>query len=71
MVYEIPFLDRMGFVFIICVLLMIVISLIDEKNGKKAKGLEIDTKMFNVSRGFAVGTLIIGGILVALYSVFW
>ncbi|MBD0725877.1 sodium transporter [Flavobacterium sp. L1I52] len=71
MVYEIPFLDRMGFVFIICVLLMIVISLIDEKNGKKAKGLEIDTKMFIVSRGFAVGTLIIGGILVALYSVFW
>ncbi|GGA67765.1 transporter [Flavobacterium palustre] len=71
MVYEIPFLDRMGFVFVICVLLMILISLIDEKNGKKAKGLEIDTNMFNVSRGFAVGAMIIGGILVALYSAFW
>ncbi|GEL11091.1 solute:Na+ symporter, SSS family [Flavobacterium glycines] len=71
MVYEIPFLDRMGFVFVICVLLMIMISLIDEKNGSKAKGLEIDSKMFNVSRGFAVGTMIICGVLVALYSVFW
>ncbi|MFL9831723.1 sodium/sugar symporter [Flavobacterium sp. ST-87] len=71
MVYEIPFLDRMGFVFVICVLLMILISLIDEKNGSKAKGLEIDSKMFNVSRGFAVGAMIICGILVALYSVFW
>ncbi|MGM8363707.1 sodium/sugar symporter [Flavobacterium sp. ARAG 55.4] len=71
MVYEIPFLDRMGFVFVICVLLMILISLIDEKNGSKAKGLEIDSKMFNVSKGFAVGAMIICGILVALYSVFW
>ncbi len=71
MAYEIPFIDRMGFVFVICVLLMIVISLYDAKKGYKAKGLEIDSKMFKVSNGFAVGTLIISGILVALYSIFW
>ena len=71
MAYEIPFLDRMGFVFVICVLLMIFISLYDAKKGIKAKGLEIDTKMFKVSNGFAVGAMIIGGILVAFYSIFW
>nr|WP_315172594.1 sodium/sugar symporter [uncultured Flavobacterium sp.] len=71
MAFEIPFLDRMGFVFVICVLLMVVISLWDEKRGVVAKGLEVDTKMFKVSNSFAVGTLIIVGLLVALYSIFW
>ncbi|PWA08104.1 sodium/sugar symporter [Flavobacterium laiguense] len=71
MAYEIPFIDRMGFVFVICVLLMVVISLIDNKRGVAVKGLEVDTKMFKINNGFAVGCMIIGGILVALYSVFW
>ena len=71
MAYEIPFIDRMGFVFLICILFMVLISLFDEKRGYKSKGLEIDSKMFKVTNGFAVGTLIITGILVALYTIFW
>jgi SSS family solute:Na+ symporter len=71
MAYEIPFIDRMGFVFAICVLLMIVISIIDNKRGVAVKGLEVDTKMFKINNGFAVGCMIISGILVALYSIFW
>ena len=70
-IYEIPFIDRMGFVFAICVILMIVISLIDQKRGLKTKGLEIDSSMFKVNNAFLAGSLIIVGILVALYSVFW
>ncbi len=69
--YEIPFLDRMGFVFVICVIAMVVISLFDKKRGIVTKGLEVDSKMFKVNNGFAAGALIIVGILVALYSVFW
>lgn len=71
MLYEIPFLDRMGIVFGICVLLMILISLYDAKKGIKVKGLEVDTAMFKVSNGFAAGAMIVSGILVALYSIFW
>ncbi len=71
MLYEIPFLDRMGFVFVICVLLMIVISLIDAKRQVEVKGLEVDSKMFKVNSSFLAGSLIIVGVLVALYSVFW
>lgn len=65
--YEIPFLDRMGFVFVICVLLIILLA--DRKNSPK--GLEIDSSMFRPHPGFTVGALLIGGILVALYTVFW
>ncbi|MNK22522.1 Sodium/glucose cotransporter [compost metagenome] len=70
-IYEIPFLDRMGFVFLFCVIGMVIISLVENKGKEDAKGLEIDATMFKTSTGFAVGALIIVGILVALYSVYW
>lgn len=70
-VYEIPFIDRMGFVFLLCVLGMYIISKIDHANGVKAKGLEIDAAMFKTSRAFTAGALLVGGIIVALYSFFW
>ncbi len=69
--YEIPFLDRMGIVFVICVAGMYIISMIENANGKRVNALEVDTKMFRTSNGFAVGALIIAGILIALYTLLW
>jgi SSS family solute:Na+ symporter len=69
--YEIPFLDRMGFVFLICVFFMVVISLVDPKGKNNPKGLEIDATMFKPKQAFAVGAVIILGIISALYIVFW
>ncbi|MES2416760.1 MAG: sodium/solute symporter [Bacteroidota bacterium] len=70
-IYEIPFIDRMGFVFLFCVIGMYIISMLKNKEEAEAKGLEIDAKMFKTTTGFAVGALLIIGILVALYSVYW
>ncbi|MDI3319582.1 sodium:solute symporter family transporter [Pinibacter soli] len=70
-VYEIPFLDRMGLVFVICILVMYVISMIESRKGAKPHGLEVDKSMFKTTTGFAVGSLIICGILAALYTIFW
>jgi solute:Na+ symporter, SSS family len=70
-IFEIPFLDRMGFVFLICVVGMILISLWDAKRGVKANGLEVDRNMFKMNNSFAVGALIIFGVLAALYTIFW
>ena len=70
-VYEIPFLDRMGFVFIIIVIAMIALTLSDSSSKETNKGLEIDAAMFKVSNGFAVGALLVLGVLVALYTFFW
>ncbi|MFC4209879.1 sodium/sugar symporter [Pedobacter lithocola] len=69
--YEIPFLDRMGFVFVFCIAGMVLISLVEGKNKINPKGLEIDARMFKTSNAFAVGALIIIGLIVALYSVYW
>ena len=63
-----PFLDRMGWVFVICVSVMFILGLVlpDEK-----KGLEIDASMFKTSRGFAIGATIVVVTLIGLYAYFW
>jgi solute:Na+ symporter, SSS family len=69
--FEIPFLDRMGFVFLFCVIGMWLISIMDADSINNPKGLEIDSNMFKMSNGFAAGALIVIGILTALYTIFW
>ncbi|QQL50388.1 sodium:solute symporter family transporter [Mucilaginibacter ginkgonis] len=70
-VYEIPFIDRMGFVFLICVIGMWIISVVETFKGVKTNGLEVDSSMFKTNRAFTAGALIVGGLIVALYSIFW
>ena len=69
--YEIPFLDRMGIVFIFCLAGMFIISKIENARGVVPNGLAVDKKMFKIDPGFAVGALIICGILAALFTMFW
>jgi len=69
--YEIPFLDRMGFVFIFCILGMVIISLLEAKRGTRTGGLTIDTSMFRPNPTFTVGALLVLGIVVALYASLW
>ncbi|NCT73628.1 MAG: sodium/solute symporter [Chitinophagaceae bacterium] len=71
MLYEIPFIDRMGFVFLIAVIGMYVISVVENKKGIRPQGLEVDHRMFRMSPAFAAGALIVGGVLTALYTIFW
>jgi SSS family solute:Na+ symporter len=70
-IYEIPFLDRMEIVFIFCVLGMVIMSKIDRKNGVVPKGLSVDKNMFRLSPAFITGSLIILGLLTALYTIYW
>jgi len=70
-VYEIPFLDRMGFVFVICIVGMYIISMIENARGLKTHGLEVDVNMFKTNRGFAIGAIAVAVILTFLYTVFW
>lgn len=70
-VFEIPFIDRMGFVFVICVIGMAIISIYETNRGLVTKGLEIDSSMFKPDPKFTVGALLVIGIIVALYSVYW
>ena len=68
-----PFLDRMTIVFFLIVFIMVCISLANPVSEEEAEihKIEVDNSMFKVSSEFIVGSFIICGVLVALYTVFW
>ncbi len=70
-IYEMPFIDRMGFVFLICVIGMYFISIFETRKGVPTNGLEIDRTMFKMTPVFTVGMLIVVSIIAALYTIFW
>jgi solute:Na+ symporter, SSS family len=63
----IPFINRMGWVFLICVSVMVVLGYINPSK----KGLEIDAKMFKVNTTFGIGASVVVAMLVSLYWYFW
>jgi len=65
--YEIPFLDRMLVVFVMVVIGMVLLSTTAQRDGSH-KRMVIDRSMFRVDRGFAVGSVVIFAVLVAIYG---
>ncbi|GHB38359.1 sodium/sugar symporter [Mongoliitalea lutea] len=68
---DLPFLDRMGVVFLTLVALMVVVSLIEGKGKDHPKSIQIDKSLFTTSPGFKIGALFIILITTALYILFW
>jgi SSS family solute:Na+ symporter len=66
-----PFLDRMTITFFFVVVMMVIISISKPSKQNNADAIEVNTSMFKVSNGFIVASVIITGILAALYTVFW
>lgn len=65
-----PFLDRMSITFGLIIFIMVIMSWIKPETNPK-KLMDVDVKLFKVNPGFMFGSLIIIGILIALYTVFW
>jgi SSS family solute:Na+ symporter len=68
---EYPFLDRMTITFFAVAIIMIVISLAKPATDGKHGIVATDRSIYKVSPGFIVSSIIICGILAALYTVFW
>ena len=68
---DIPFMNRMGLVFIILMVLMIIMSLADPRSKNNEQVVEIDKSMFRCSPAFIIGSTVIVGILAALYTIFY
>ncbi len=67
---QIPFMNRIGYVFLICLALMVTVSLADKR---KPQTSTIDVSGINFSTGAAynIAAVLIVAILVALYAVAW
>lgn len=68
---DVPFLDRMGWAFLVLAGLMVIISLLDPASKDNPKALKVDPSSFRTSPTFTLGALLITGVLAALYIVFW
>lgn len=66
-----PFLDRMGVVFLVLAALMITISLVEGKGKDHPKSIDINADLFSTSTGFKIGAILIAGIIAGLYTIFW
>lgn len=68
---DFPFLDRMSITFVLIILVMITISLLNRKEQQFSYNISIEKSMFRISPQFFTGSVLILGILSALYTVFW
>lgn len=66
-----PFLDRMGITFLVILAIMVVMSLVKPKKVADTGSIILETSSFRVSTGFVIGSIIIFGVLTALYTAFW
>ena len=63
-----PFLDQMMLTFLAISLVIVIISILDKKEGK---GLDISRKIFRTDQMFNLLSVIIIVIFSAIYIVFW
>ncbi|MCU7549437.1 sodium/sugar symporter [Chitinophagaceae bacterium LB-8] len=66
-----PFLDRMTITFVLLVVIMVIMSLWHTENKQERSIIQIDQTWFRVNPGFIYASILICGILTALYTVFW
>ncbi len=67
---EISFIDRMGYVFLLCVLVMVIMGLL-QPNTQKSQTIEIDRSMFHTTLLFKILSLGILILLSIIYYLFW
>ncbi|UJP63714.1 sodium/sugar symporter [Mongoliitalea daihaiensis] len=68
---NLPFIDRMGVVFLIIAGLIIAISLYEGKGKDHPNSIEVNRELFKTSMTFKIGAIAISAIIAALYIIFW
>lgn len=68
---ELPFMDRVGLVFLLCVAIAVIITLLQSKGEDNPKAVHLDGISFRTSTGFNVATVAVIVVLVALYTTWW
>ena len=67
---ELPFMDRVGVVFMLCLLLAVLVSLIENK-GRDENAVQLSDVGFATSGSYKVSTVAVSLILVGFYTTWW
>ncbi len=68
---DVPFLDQMGYTAVLTMIIIAIVSLVENKGKDDAKGIFISKKLFDTSPAFNIGAFALMIILVVLYALFW
>jgi len=68
---DIPWMDQMGYSAILTAVVIIVMSLVQNKGSNDKKAIPINKELFKTSPSFNIGAFAVMLIIVALYSIFW
>lgn len=68
---NLPFMHRMGWVFVIVAGTMILVSLLDKKGRDNVRAIEVNTADFKTAPAFTAGMVVVVVVLAVLYSMFW
>lgn len=67
---QVSFIDRMGYVFILCSIIIIIYGLV-KPNLDYSKTIDINPKLFHTTKLFKILSIIVLGILSMIYYIFW
>ncbi len=67
---SLPFIDRVGIVFLACIAIAVGLSLLEKPAGPSLR-VELRNIDYSTSAGFNIAALVIAAILVALYAIWW
>ncbi|MGY6742294.1 MAG: sodium/sugar symporter [Cecembia sp.] len=68
---NLPFIDRMGVVFLVIAALIVAISLYEGKGKDHPNSIEVNKELFKTSMTFKIGAIVIAAIIAVLYIIFW
>lgn len=68
---EMPFIDRMGVVFLSCLALIALVSEFDKKHQTRSKMIQIDKALFKTTKEFKIWAAFIVVVLIILYTAWW
>ena len=68
---DVPFLDQMGYTAVITMIIIALVSYLENKGKDDPKGIPLTPGLFKTSPTFNIGAFAVMIILVALYAIFW
>ncbi|WP_053971197.1 sodium/sugar symporter [Mangrovimonas sp. ST2L15] len=68
---DLPFMDQMGITFLLTAIVIIVISMLQNKGQNDPKGINLNKELFKTSPLFNISAFAVMLVLVVLYAYFW
>ena len=68
---DVPFMDQMGYTVILTMIVIAIVSFLENKGDDDKKGIPLTNNLFKTNPVFNIGAFAVMIILVALYSLFW